>query len=149
MKLDSNNVPVFEEFFNPVLKVLKDQSSLISKSDVIDKVASLMNLSPEVMKIVTKKTNALTYKDRTGWALFYLRRVELISNDKLRGYYEITTKGIQDYPIDAFKISKQLRLKDKEARDVKDEQDLNDKNNLLEDTQDQWKKRYFRYTYKY
>ena len=120
------DIPSFYEFFNPVLEILKNQAEIMHRSDiraaVVDLVVKQKKLPDEIKNVLNyNKHNPEGYSIMTnnaGWAVSYLNIAGYISNDKKRGYYEITPLGLENFPCDARKISKEVnKSREKETED--------------------------------
>jgi restriction system protein len=122
-------IPSFTEFFNPVLEFLKNQTDLVHRSDIIDGVIKKLSPDPALLDKNTKQGDSV-YKNRIAWALSFLNLTDHISNDKKRGYYEITNLGISNYPVEEKEILQLERInhkKWKEQKERKSKQQMDDK----------------------
>ena len=96
------SVPKFFEFFVPVLTALYHESPL-KASQIYEKIASAMHLTPAEMAEMLPSGRQQTYKNRILWSIQYLKNAGLI-NSIARGTYEITEQGKTSLLQDADKI---------------------------------------------
>ena len=85
-------VPIFKDFFYPVLLCFKDNNPH-TKSDVAKYIAKYFNLSDNDLMEKTSGGNKPRYKDRSDWAVTYLYQAGLLKR-KQRGTYIISDEGI-------------------------------------------------------
>ena len=102
-------VPKFEEFFLPVLKFFENKE-IHTKIDASRYVAKYFNLTKEEMNERTSGGNALRYKDRTGWAIDYLYRANLLDRVE-RGKYAISKEGESVLEMDLNNIDNNFLLR--------------------------------------
>lgn len=85
-------VPVFTQFFYPILKFLSN-GEIQDLKGTCAFVADYFNLSPEDRVERIKSGRATKVYDRSQWTMTYLRQSGLIESPK-RGRYLITSKGL-------------------------------------------------------
>lgn len=85
-------IPKYSEFYNPILKLLRDEK-IYSTKEIKAFCIEEMHLSEEDIKETFANGN-LVLPNRIGWALTYLKKAQLISNNK-RSLYQITKEGIR------------------------------------------------------
>lgn len=122
-------IPAFSEFFNPVLSVLKNQNDIIHRDDLIDLVIKNGNFSKEQIELkydTKNKIGILRY--RLEWTLSFLNTNGYVSNQKKRGYYEITEKGLEKYPVNPAEILKEERQRTKEKNLLKQKDQVLEEN---------------------
>jgi restriction system protein len=98
------DIPKFHETFTPILKILKDNSTIPHK-ELIKKVIE-MNYSdlPKELLEQTTKTGDLLIKNRIAWGKSYLKKGGYIFYPE-RGMVKITDKGLNA-------LNESLELKD-------------------------------------
>jgi restriction system protein len=86
-------IPQYKEFFKPLLEILADEKVHTSK-DLNKKVADKFNLSQEDRKELLPSGSQSIVNNRVGWARTYLKKANLIENEK-RGHFKITQTGLE------------------------------------------------------
>lgn len=86
-------VPKFFEFFEVMLCVLRD-GDIHSAKEVINEVATELNLSEDDIREMLPSGKQATYINRIMWARTYLNKVGLIETPT-RGHYRITDEGLK------------------------------------------------------
>ena len=84
-------VPIFEQFLYPFLLALKHKD--LNKSQMVEEMRTVFNLSDEDMNLKTKGGSTTQVKDRIGWSLQYLRRAFFV--ERKAGCYHITQRGLE------------------------------------------------------
>jgi len=87
------NMPTWEEFMIPTLRVLSDGVIRHSRQ-FQDLVADEANLTDEQRIEVLSSGNQLKYQNRIGWGVSFLTNVGALERPK-RGHYQITGAGKQ------------------------------------------------------
>lgn len=88
----SRDMPTWEEFMIPTLRVLSDDE-VRARRDLCPMVAREVGLSEEQMKSMLP-SGQLRYENRVGWGLSFLTKVEALARPS-RGNYAITDVGRQ------------------------------------------------------
>lgn len=90
------SVPEFYRFIRPSLEALKDgqEISIVKMGEIL---AHNLGLTPEDVEELTASGATTRLKDRTQWALTYLRQAQLIEIAG-RGISRITPRGLQYLP---------------------------------------------------
>lgn len=86
------NGPQFLRFFNPVLKALQDLGGSGRPSEVVDWIASEMNVSEEEQSEQLSSGQS-RFANEIHWARFYLAKTGYIDSSK-RGVWSLTEKGL-------------------------------------------------------
>jgi restriction system protein len=84
-------IPNYQEFMEPVLKVLS-ANEVKRKKDIVEEVADLVGLTAEQKLEMLDSGRAPVYKSRAGWAIAYLKQANAIETPK-RAHYHITERG--------------------------------------------------------
>jgi 5-methylcytosine-specific restriction protein B len=106
---DSPAVPVFQEYMNPMLEVLRGQSGAVSIEELERRVLELMKI-PNAVRAVphdADKPDRSEVGYRMAWARTYLKKAELLVNPE-RGRWGISSKGRGAGTIDAYTIAEQI-----------------------------------------
>ena len=85
------SVPGYQEFMFPVLKSIYDGKQY-HKQEIYEKMAMVFKLTPEQMEETLPSQKELTYTNRVGWALTYMKKAGLVDSPA-RAYYKITNEG--------------------------------------------------------
>ncbi len=98
----STAVPVYQEYMNPVLEVLRAHAVSLPTDDIDRAVIESMGLSPEVCAIPHKadKPDRSAVSYRIAWARTYLKKSGHLESAG-RGLWGVTEKGRVSGPIDA------------------------------------------------
>lgn len=95
----STSVPTYDQFIEPILRILAQHPDGMRAAEVHDAAADYLQLSTEQRQALISSGQA-TYKNRAGWAHDRLKRAGL-SDSLKRGYWQLTQAGldlIQRYP---------------------------------------------------
>lgn len=84
-------VPKFNKFMKPVLYFIKSREEA-TVADCVNYCIQYFNLSDEDIKLLTSSGSSTQVKNRTVWALTYLKKALCIENIQ-RGIYKITDRG--------------------------------------------------------
>jgi len=84
-------VPSFDEFFLPLLQLLREHGSL-RFADIKTMLAERMDLSEEDQRELLPSGKQRRYDNRVGWARTYLSKAALLRN-VTRGTYELSEEG--------------------------------------------------------
>lgn len=93
-------IPKYNEIYNDVLYVLSDGKEH-NHHEIADTVAYNINLSKEDKLEKHPKSGVLVYKDRIGWARFYLKSAGLVESRR-RNYSNITKEGLRVFNSGVF-----------------------------------------------
>jgi restriction system protein len=112
----ADDIPTFDQLFNPLLEVLRQLGGSASNSELEDKVASLVGLTEEQQNREYKQSTHFSY--RLGWAKSYLKTFGLIGNSA-RGVWSLTEKGKALMKVDPDAVKRAVRgnKKPKEAEE--------------------------------
>src|SRR6478736_5674444 len=99
-------VPVFQEYMNPLLDVLREQAQPLSIEALDRAIADAMQLAPDAVKLPhdPAKPDRTEVSYRIAWARTYLKQAGLIDNPQ-RGRWAITAKGAQAGGVDAYALA--------------------------------------------
>ena len=86
-------VPTYDQFIEPILRFLANQSAPVAAKDAHAAAASTLGLTP-VQRQETVTSGQLVYKNRCGWAHDRLKRTGYSTSPK-RGYWQLTTAGAE------------------------------------------------------
>jgi restriction system protein len=133
-----SQIPHPQDFLNPALKVLKNSTVPLGRNEIIrqavEEVISTQNLPPEI-KSITRSTKSKSghakkpyfiIENNASWAISYLCIGGYITNEKQRGFWEITKLGIESYPVDQEEVATKVKAFNKQRMETR--QALNDKN---------------------
>jgi len=84
-------VPTYDQFIEPILRFLANQSAPVAAKDAHEAAANALGLTPE-QRQETVASGQLVYKNRCGWAHDRLKRTGYSVSPK-RGYWQLTTVG--------------------------------------------------------
>jgi restriction system protein len=102
--MNEEDIPKYWEFANPILKYLKEKGTVeyvdIISKDVSEILRKERNLPESVYEFFKVSNGISKMHDRSKWGISYLVNLNYIKRIS-RGLYEITEKGIIEYPIDA------------------------------------------------
>ena len=86
-------VPTYDQFIEPILRFLAEQSRPVAAKDVHAAAASALGLTAEQLQ-ETVASGQLVYKNRCGWAHDRLKRTGYSASPK-RGYWQLTKSGVE------------------------------------------------------
>ena len=95
-------LPKYSDFYKPILMLLKN-GSVYSTKKIKSFCITEMKLSEEDIKETFTNGN-LVLPNRIGWALTYLKKAQLLSNEK-RSQYQLTEEGMRVAQNDLEKIN--------------------------------------------
>ena len=84
-------IPSYEKFLLPVLKLLSD-GKVRTKQEIVRTMAKQFQLSEDELAETLPSQTQLTYVNRIGWAITYLKKAELIVSPS-RANFKITEEG--------------------------------------------------------
>ncbi len=84
-------VPTYDQFIEPILRFLAQQSSPVAAKDAHEAAATALGLSPQ-QREESLTSGQLVYKNRCGWAHDRLKRTGYSTSAK-RGYWQLTDAG--------------------------------------------------------
>lgn len=83
-------LPKYSDFYKPIMKLLISRK-VCSTKEIKEYCIQEMHLAEEDIKETFENGN-LVLPNRIGWALTYLKKAQLITNEK-RSYYSLTQEG--------------------------------------------------------
>ncbi|MCB9589648.1 MAG: AAA family ATPase [Polyangiaceae bacterium] len=86
--------PSFNEFIEPLLRVLAEHPEGLSRQDATELVAGRKGLSEADRAILVPSGTVLAYKHRVGWAHDSLKRARLSHSPK-QGFWQLTSAGVE------------------------------------------------------
>lgn len=109
MAEDITKVPVFQEYMNPVLEVLRQQARPLSIEALDRAIADVMQLPPEVARVPhdPERPDRSEVSYRIAWARTYLKQARLIDNPQ-RGKWIATAKGAQAGTVDPYALASEI-----------------------------------------
>lgn len=118
MSRASQEIPPYQSFFNPVLKVLKALGGSGSIEEIDSKVCELQSLPRSVMEVLhNPETGTSTEVEyRLAWARTYLKAYGLIDNSK-RGVWTLTRKAETVEAVNETEVIKFVRTQSKQRRE--------------------------------
>ena len=84
-------IPSYEKFLLPVLKLLSDDK-VRTKQEIVRTMGKQFQLSEDELAETLPSQTQLTYVNRIGWAITYLKKAELIVSPS-RANFKITDEG--------------------------------------------------------
>ena len=84
-------IPSYEKFLLPVLKLLSD-GKVRTKQEIVRTMAKQFQLSEDELAETLPSQTQLTYVNRIGWAITYIKKAELIVSPS-RANFKITDEG--------------------------------------------------------
>ncbi|MBF0320956.1 MAG: restriction endonuclease [Nitrospirae bacterium] len=84
-------IPKYYQLMLPFLKAIKD-GQLYRIKDVVDKLASVLNITDEERKELLPSGQMGLFDNRVGWAGTYLKKAMIVESPQ-RGSYKITQRG--------------------------------------------------------
>jgi restriction system protein len=87
------SVPTYDQFIEPILRILVAHPEGMSARAVHDEAASALGLTSEDREILLPSGSQPMYKNRAGWAHDRLKRAGLSSSPR-RGFWKIRSEGI-------------------------------------------------------
>lgn len=106
---DPPQVPVFQEYFNPILDVLRAHGGPMTIEELERRVGAHMKLDPAILAVPhdPKQPDRSEVGYRIAWGRTYLKKAGLIENPK-RGMWSITSDGSAIGHIDARAIASKI-----------------------------------------
>ena len=87
-----NVVPAFNELMWPVITALKSLGGSATNEELLAKVSSLMNLSPDVQAVLHSDGRQSKVSYNLAWAKTYMKKAGLLENST-RGVWTLTQDG--------------------------------------------------------
>lgn len=109
-----DQVPTYDELFNPTLQALRDLGGSGSNSEIAEQVKSHLQL-PEAVAEVSHlgSTTQTELEYRLAWARTYLRKFGVLENSK-RGVWALTAEGRETEKVDPAEVKQYVRQLDDE-----------------------------------
>lgn len=108
------SVPVFFDFFLPLLKIVSDGKGHDWK-EVLELVSTKLGLTDEDKQVLIKGKTEPQYVNRTRWARTYLGKAGLIERPE-RGKIQITKRGLELLKTSPKRITRESLMKYPEFR---------------------------------
>jgi 5-methylcytosine-specific restriction enzyme B len=103
--MSANQVPVFQQYMNPILAALRALGGSARIEALDGKVSEEMGLSPEVLAIRHKADQPGTEVSyRVAWARTYLKFAGLLTNPS-RGTWALTEQGVVTTRVDEYALA--------------------------------------------
>ncbi|MGD1866458.1 MAG: restriction endonuclease [Phormidesmis sp.] len=87
-----SSLPTYDELMLPLLQLAEEDGQEHSVSELRNRVAHTLQLTPEQRAIKLPSGRQATYDNRAGWATTHLRKAKLLESTR-RGYVRITPRG--------------------------------------------------------
>jgi len=111
------SVPLFKEFFKPILTFMSDEGIHTNKK-LRQKVVQYFKLNESEINERTGGGKLTRVEDRVNWTIQYLRQSRLIQTTS-RGQYQITPRGSKVFKEDIDKLDDNYLNKFKEFKEFK------------------------------
>lgn len=113
------DVPVYQQYMNPVLDVLRREGRPLANDDIERLVVAQMKIPDSLAAIAhdPEKPGQSEVGYRISWARSYLKKAKLIENPRL-GEWQITETGKAAGEVDAFAIAAEVVRRWRERRDT-------------------------------
>src|SRR5690625_1190944 len=85
-------LPTYEEFIEPILRVLSEKPGGMRAADVHDAAAKRLNLTEEQLRTLLNSGQPM-YRNRAGWAYDRIKRAGFADTSQ-RGIWRLNTKGL-------------------------------------------------------
>lgn len=109
------NVPAFHYLMNPTLSALRALGGSGSIQEIVGEVISDMGLPAEIVDAPHEGSSMTKLEYRAAWARTYLKYAGLIENSD-RGVWALTPEGQKTAKIDARRLVREIRRKQRERR---------------------------------
>ena len=117
------SVPLFKEFFKPILTFMSDGESIPNK-ELRKKVIQYFKLNESEINERTGGGKVTRVEDRVNWTVQFLRQSQLIQTVS-RGQYQITPRGSTVFKEDIDKLDDNYLNKFKEFKEFKNKNPKN------------------------
>jgi len=108
-------IPTYDEFIKPVIKVLVNLGGSGTIEEINGKVFELLNLSDTILQIPHGDDEARTEVEyRLAWTRTYLKKYGLLINSE-RGIWSLTQPNIDPTAVDSSKIVRAVKEKHRQA----------------------------------
>lgn len=110
-------VPTYDQLFNPLLKAVHELGGSASNQELEDKVAEILELSETALSEVHNKEGAgyrTKFSYRLAWARSYLKICGIITNSA-RGIWSLTPLGTETFAVDSADIARRVRTNQRET----------------------------------
>ena len=110
-------VPPYHEFFNPILKALRQLGGSGSIEEINQKATEIMGLSEKALEVLhnPEAGNTTEVEYRLAWGRTYLKKYGLINNSS-RGVWALLPKADEHDEVDPRLVIKRVNEKFKESR---------------------------------
>lgn len=109
------NVPAFHYLMNPTLSALRALGGSGSIQEIVGEVISDMGLPAEIVDAPHEGSSMTKLEYRAAWARTYLKYAGLIESSD-RGVWALTPEGQKTAKIDARRLVREIRRKQRERR---------------------------------
>jgi 5-methylcytosine-specific restriction protein B len=106
---DLVRVPVFQEYMNPMLQLLRVRSQPVSIEELDRAIVEKLELAPNVRSLPhdPERPDRTEVSYRIAWARSYLKQAGLVDNPQ-RGKWLVTEKGATAGTIDAYSLASEV-----------------------------------------
>jgi restriction system protein len=102
------DLPSFEKYFAPVVKVLKKRGGSATIEEMEDDVATLMDLTDDILAVQHKDGSRSQFSYELAWVRTYLKKAGLAENSE-RGVWALTDAGEKISEESLVQIPKKVR----------------------------------------
>lgn len=107
-------VPQFHQFFNPLLKALRELGGSGSISEIEEGVIQIVGLTEEDLSEIHGNTSQTEFSYRLAWTRTYLKKAGYVENSA-RGVWALTSHGLKSTQLDEAEVVKIVRAQDQET----------------------------------
>ncbi|MDH5656712.1 MAG: restriction endonuclease [Spirochaetia bacterium] len=133
---DIANFPTYDDFFNPLLKALRNLGGSGNIKEINEEIIHLMDLPDEITSVTHGDgTYSTEVEYRIAWARTYLKRYGLLENSR-RGVWALVTEKSDVKTVDAVEVKSFVRELDKLSRKDAKGKSKNKKNSEMDETPD-------------
>ncbi|MBT9314552.1 restriction endonuclease [Leptothoe spongobia] len=117
------NVPTFDSMLLPTVEALQHLGGSGTIEEIYNQVASLLNLSDEVLEVLHGNTSQTEVEYRLAWSRTYLKKYGLLQNSA-RGVWSLVSTAISLDSLDAREIVKTVRSIVKERKATNEQEHI-------------------------
>ncbi|MEM7558625.1 MAG: restriction endonuclease [Planctomycetota bacterium] len=110
-----DKVPGYDKLLNPTLMALHQLGGSASIQELVDEMASALDLPSDVVEVPHGSTGRTEIEYRAAWARTYLKNAGLVENSE-RGVWSLTAKGAQTKKVDGRTLTREVHRKLRERR---------------------------------
>ncbi|MDD9868126.1 MAG: restriction endonuclease [Candidatus Campbellbacteria bacterium] len=118
----SKKVPPFADFFNPIIKALKELGGSALRNEIENKVIEIMGITEKQVSYTYNNNDKSIVLDRIGWALFYLKKGKILKSGG-RSIWELVKKDQKEID-DVKEFIKQINKESREKKKYLEEESI-------------------------